>query len=142
MAASSTGSIMLESSSPRVGHKNSPLAFPISEASRLMSPRRIARQLNGGIPRRVFDRRLNLEFHGSRIELEGVNMDFKKLIADLVARYRKRTEPISSSSLAPPGEVVDVVTEMARLSAAELREQIFNEGEWFQARQLRSSPRV
>jgi hypothetical protein len=33
-------------------------------------------------------------------------------------------------------------TEMARLSAAELREQIFNEGEWFQARQLRSSPRV
>jgi hemoglobin len=35
-------------------------------------------------------------------------MDFKKLIADLAARYRKLTEPISSSSLAPPGQVVDV----------------------------------
>jgi hypothetical protein len=33
---------MLESSSPRVGHKNSPLAFPGSEASRLMLPRRIS----------------------------------------------------------------------------------------------------
>ena len=35
-------------------------------------------------------------------------MDFKKLIADLAARYRKLTEPISSSSLEPPGQVVDV----------------------------------
>ena len=35
-------------------------------------------------------------------------MDFKKLIADLATRYRKLTEPISSSSLAPPGQVVDV----------------------------------
>ena len=35
-------------------------------------------------------------------------MDFKKLIADLAARYRKLTEPISSSSFAPPGQVVDV----------------------------------
>ena len=35
-------------------------------------------------------------------------MDFKKLIADLAARYRKLTEPISSSSLAPSGQVVDV----------------------------------
>ena len=35
-------------------------------------------------------------------------MDFKKLIADLAARYRKLTEPISSSSLAPPRQVVDV----------------------------------
>ena len=35
-------------------------------------------------------------------------MDFKKLIADLAARYRKLTEPISSSSLEPPGHVVDV----------------------------------
>jgi hypothetical protein len=35
-------------------------------------------------------------------------MDFKKLIAGLAARYRKLTEPISSSSLAPPGQVVDV----------------------------------
>jgi len=35
-------------------------------------------------------------------------MDFKKLIADLAARYRKLTEPISNSSLAPPGQVVDV----------------------------------
>ena len=38
----------------------------------------------------------------------GRNMDFKKLIADLAARYRKLAEPISSSSLAPPGQVVDV----------------------------------
>jgi hypothetical protein len=38
----------------------------------------------------------------------GRNMDLKKLIADLAARYRKLTEPISSSSLAPPGQVVDV----------------------------------
>jgi hypothetical protein len=29
---------MLESSSPRVGHKNPPLAFPAREASRLMLP--------------------------------------------------------------------------------------------------------
>ena len=35
-------------------------------------------------------------------------MDFKKLIADLPAWFRKLTEPISSSSLAPPGQVVDV----------------------------------
>ena len=35
-------------------------------------------------------------------------MDFKKLIADLAARYRKVSEPIFSSSLAPPGQVVDV----------------------------------
>jgi hypothetical protein len=35
-------------------------------------------------------------------------MDFKKLIADLATRYRKLTEPISSSSLAPSGQVVDV----------------------------------
>jgi hemoglobin len=35
-------------------------------------------------------------------------MDFKKLIADLAARYRRLTESISSSSLAPPGQVVDV----------------------------------
>jgi hypothetical protein len=35
-------------------------------------------------------------------------MDFKKLIADLAARYRKLAEPISSSSLSPPGQVVDV----------------------------------
>ena len=35
-------------------------------------------------------------------------MDFKKLIADLAARYRQLTEPISSSSLVPPGQVVDV----------------------------------
>jgi hemoglobin len=35
-------------------------------------------------------------------------MDFKKQIADLAARFRKLTEPISSSSLAPPGQVVDV----------------------------------
>jgi hypothetical protein len=34
-------------------------------------------------------------------------MDFKKVIADLAARYRQLTEPISSSSLAPPGQVVD-----------------------------------
>jgi hemoglobin len=35
-------------------------------------------------------------------------MNFKKLIADLAAKYRKLTEPISSSSLAPSGQVVDV----------------------------------
>jgi hypothetical protein len=35
-----------------------------------------------------FDHRPNVEFHGSRIELEGVTMDFKKLIADLTAKYR------------------------------------------------------
>ena len=33
--------------------------------------------LNGGVPRRAFDRRLNLEFHGSRIELEGVTWTSK-----------------------------------------------------------------
>jgi hemoglobin len=61
------------------------------------------------IPRRPFDRRLmNLEFHGSRFESEGVTMDFKNLIADLAAKYRRLTEPSSSSSLATPGQVVDV----------------------------------
>jgi hemoglobin len=60
------------------------------------------------IPRRPFDLRLNLEFHGSQFESEGVTMDFKKLIADLAARYRRLTKPISGSSLAPPGQVVDV----------------------------------
>jgi hypothetical protein len=60
------------------------------------------------IPRRPFDLRLNLEFHGSQFESEGVTMDFKKLIADLAARYRSLTKPISGSSLAPPGQVVDV----------------------------------
>jgi len=52
--------------------------------------------------RRDFDRCLNLEFHGSRTELEGITMDFKKFIADLAARYRKPTEPT------PPGAVADV----------------------------------
>jgi hemoglobin len=60
------------------------------------------------ILRRPFDRCLNLEFYGSQFESEGVTMDFKKLIAGLAARYRRLTEPISSSSLAPPGQVVDV----------------------------------
>jgi hypothetical protein len=32
-----------------------------------------------------FDRGLNREFHGSRIEPEGIIMDFKKFITDLVA---------------------------------------------------------
>jgi hypothetical protein len=35
-------------------------------------------------------------------------MDFKNLIADLSAKYRRLTEPSSSSSLATPGQVVDV----------------------------------
>jgi hypothetical protein len=34
-------------------------------------------------------------------------MDFKKFIADLAARYRKPTEPILSSSLAPSRPAVD-----------------------------------
>jgi hypothetical protein len=38
-----------------------------------------------------FDRALNLQSRFG-IELEGT-MSFKELIADLVARYRKRTEP-------------------------------------------------
>jgi hypothetical protein len=58
--------------------------------------------------RRDFDHRLNMEFHGSRTELEGITMDFKKFIADLAARYRKLTGQTSSSSLAPPGTVEDV----------------------------------
>ena len=32
---------------------------------------------NGGVPRRAFDCRPNLEFHGSRIELEGVTWTSK-----------------------------------------------------------------
>jgi hypothetical protein len=32
---------------------------------------------NGGVPRRAFDCRLNLEFHGSRIELEGATWTSK-----------------------------------------------------------------
>jgi hypothetical protein len=83
-----------------------PLPFRI--AFRLMSQCESRRKLNGRVPRCVFDRRLNLEFHGSRIELEGATMDFKKLIADLAARYRRLTKPISSSSLTPPGQVADV----------------------------------
>ncbi len=69
---------MLESSSPRVGHKNSPLAFPACEASRFMLPRRIAQAVEWrGPAARAFDRRPNLEFHGSRIELEGVTWTSK-----------------------------------------------------------------
>ena len=58
--------------------------------------------------RRDFDRGLNLEFHGSRTELEGIAMDFKKFIADLTAGYRKLTGQTSSSSLASPGTVEEV----------------------------------
>ena len=58
--------------------------------------------------RRDFDRGLNREFHGSRIELEGIAMDFKKFIADLTGGYRKLMGQTSSSSLASPGTVEDV----------------------------------
>jgi hypothetical protein len=50
----------------------------------------------------IFDRGLNLEFHGFRTELEGITMDIKKFVADLAARYRRPTEPT------PPEAVVDV----------------------------------
>ena len=85
-----------------VGRKCSPPTFSVSLASRLRSPRRNSDELKGVVLRRDFDRRLNMEFHGSRIELEGITMDFKKFIADLAARYRKLTEPT------PTGPVVDV----------------------------------
>ena len=58
--------------------------------------------------RRDFDRGLNREFHGSRIELGGIAMDFKKFIADLTGGYRKLMGQTSSSSLASPGTVEDV----------------------------------
>jgi flagellar biosynthesis/type III secretory pathway protein FliH len=45
---------------------------------------------------------MNREFHGSRIEPEGITMDFKKFIADLAAMYRKPTERT------PVGPVMDV----------------------------------
>jgi hypothetical protein len=49
------------------------------------------------VPGLDFDRALNLQFHDSGIKLEGT-MGFKELIADLVARYRRLTEPSPSSS--------------------------------------------
>ncbi len=50
-----------------------------------------------------FDRGLNREFHGSRIELqEGIIMDFKKFITDLAAIYRMPT------ARTPVGPIVDV----------------------------------
>ena len=51
---------------------------------------------------------MNLEFHVSQTELEGMIMDIKKFIADLTARYRKLTEQTPSSSLPSPGAVGDV----------------------------------
>jgi hypothetical protein len=81
-----------------------------------------AGESNGEVLRRDFDRNLNLEFHGSRTELEGITVDFKKFIADLAARYRKLTEPIPSSSLARPGPVADVdaVREAGRQAGQEV----------------------
>ena len=49
-----------------------------------------------------FDRGLNREFHGSRIEPEGIIMDFKKFITDLAAIYRMPT------ARTPVGPIVDV----------------------------------
>jgi flagellar biosynthesis/type III secretory pathway protein FliH len=44
-----------------------------------------------------------------RTELEGITMDFKKIIADLAAGYRKFSGPATpTSSLAPPGPGADV----------------------------------
>jgi flagellar biosynthesis/type III secretory pathway protein FliH len=51
---------------------------------------------------------MNLEFHSSQAELEGMTMDIKKFIGDLTVRYRKFTEQTPSSSLASPGAVGDV----------------------------------
>jgi hypothetical protein len=49
---------------------------------------------------------LNLEFHGSRTELESTTMDIKKFIADLTARYRQLMEQTPSTSLG--GAVADI----------------------------------
>ncbi len=61
-----------------------------------------AKEVKGAVLQRDFDRGLNREFHGSRIELEGIAMDFKKFIADLNGGYRKLMGQTSSSSLSPP----------------------------------------
>jgi hypothetical protein len=49
---------------------------------------------NGAVPRRDFDRYLNLEFHVLRTELEDITMDVKKFFADLFA-IRKPNDPPS-----------------------------------------------
>src|SRR5208282_5127144 len=54
--------------------KSSAPAFPVSPASRLRSPRRNSDESKGAVLRRDFDRGLNREFHGSRIEPEGISM--------------------------------------------------------------------
>ena len=65
--------------------------------------------------RRDFDRGLNLEFHGSRTELEGITMDFKKFITDLAARYRTPTEPTAQRAVVD----VDAVHEVGRKAGHE-----------------------
>ncbi len=62
-----------------------------------------AKEVKGAVLQRDFDRGLNREFHGSRIELqEGIIMDFKKFITDLAAIYRMPT------ARTPVGPIVDV----------------------------------
>ena len=52
---------------------------------------------NGAVLQRDFDRGLNLEFDGSRTELEGITMDFKKFVSagkpDTRAAKLKGTRP-------------------------------------------------
>jgi hypothetical protein len=67
-----------------------------------------AKEVKGAVLQRDSDCGLNREFHGSRIELEGIAMDFKKFIADLTGGYRKLTGQTSSSSHMSPGTVEDV----------------------------------
>ena len=67
-----------------------------------------AKEVKGAVLQRDSDCGLNREFHGSRIELEGIAMDFKKFIADLTAGYRKLAGQTSGSSLASPGSVEEI----------------------------------